>query len=476
MILEKIQTVGYRVVLRDTTTGHTRTLKLTGSGPWDLDLKAGEDDAEVAVDPGTRTSVAVPPPDEAITLRLVCTRTSTSVRANAVGSGAVAWTASKKTLLGSPWRRDDHGAPFALLEKSPTLLDDLRSALPAVAIDTAECEDVDRLYSGKPPTPDTEARRSVGRAQRRGERVRDEDLGRAQLAALADRPAVPSNTAPPEPAAPATTSTTESAAPSPEKEAAPGPQTRKSRRRKADHVEAGPGELQWTAITEDGVDGFAAPWKGGTYKLMHVSGDTYGLFFQRDAGGYEVIRCGDVAEAKTAAAAHMAGMPGTQAMRAACGPKVPACPSPRSLRIFGVPDLLARYGTTDVRTAFTAAVGEGMSLCADHAGLQDRRDLSVEDALTLLAERGEGALYALADAASLLPSNAPRSPRADASSNGAPAPPAREIAAENERPQTKPIPETKAPTSETKVTAPDDEELLKSFSAELENVLGEEDD
>jgi hypothetical protein len=166
-VLEQLQTTGFKVVVRDTQTGKTRTLRLVGQGPWDLDADTAIDiDGEA----GPRPQVTVaPPPDSAITLRIACTREDTSVRIGASGSGAKAWTAHQRTLLGAPWQLDAQGAPFTLLTKTPTLLDDLRAAHPDVTIDTADCQDTDMFFSGR-TAADTAARRSAGRAGRRGEK------------------------------------------------------------------------------------------------------------------------------------------------------------------------------------------------------------------------------------------------------------------------------------------------------------------
>jgi hypothetical protein len=145
------------------------------------------------------------------------------------------------------------------------------------------------------------------------------------------------------------------------------------------------------------VEGFAAPWKDGAYKLLHVAGDAYGLFYEREAGGYDMILCGELDEAKAAAAEHMAGMPVSQVARATCAAKSSKAPcrSPRTTRVHSAEDLRTRYFTPRYEKAFKDAVAEGMSLCADLDGLQTHSDLSVAEALELLRERGEGAVYAL---------------------------------------------------------------------------------
>ncbi len=439
-VLEQLQTTGFKVVVRDTQTGKTRTLRLVGHGPWDLDADTAIDiDGEA----GPRPQVTVaPPPDSAITLRIACTREDTSVRVSATGSGAKAWTAHQRTLLGAPWQLDGQGAPFALLTKTPTLLDDLRAAHPDATIDTADCQDTDMFFSGR-TAPDTAARHSLGRAGRRGEKPAAE----ASAATAAPPPAPPAAT---EPETPPATST-------------------KRQRRKRETPAAGPGELTWSPITENGVDGFSAPWKGGTYKLLHVAGDAFGLFYERDAGGYDMILCGELDEAKAAAEQHMAGMPVSQVARAACAAKSSKAPcrSPRTTRVHSPEDLRTRYFTPRYETAFGQAVEEGMSLCADQGGVQTHSDLAVPEALELLRERGEDAVYALENLRLAGP------PEPSPATPPGPAPAA-------SAPRAEPVP---APTSAPPVTPPEpapapttaaDKTLIDSFAAALSTF--EEDD
>ena len=438
-VLEQLQTTGFKVVVRDTQTGKTRTLRLVGQGPWDLDADTAIDiDGEA----GPRPQVTVaPPPDAAITLRIACTREDTSVRVSASGSGAKAWTAHHRTLLGAPWQLDAHGAPFTLLAKTPTLLDDLRAAHPDVTIDTDDCQDTDMFFSGRTAAV-TAARRSAGRAGRRGER--------------------PETAAPPTPEAPTLAPPVAA-----EPEAPPAAPAKRSRR-KRETPAAGPGELTWSPISENGVDGFAAPWKEGAYKLLHVAGDAYGLFYERDAGGYDAILCGELDEAKAAAEQHMTGMSVTQLAKATCGAKSTKAPcrSPRATRVHSAEDLRTRYFTPRYEKAFKDAVADGMSLCADLEGLQTHSDLSVPEALELLRERGEGAVYALEN----LQPDAPRS-------EARPVPPEPAPSASAPPPEPAPTSTRAAPAPPEPAPAPTsaaDKALLDSFAAALSNF--EEDD
>ena len=289
--------------------------------------------------------------------------------------------------------------------------------------------------------PDTAARRSAGRAGRRGEKAATE----APAAIAAPTPAPPAATEPETPPA------------------APAKRTRRKRETPA----AGPGELTWSPITENGVEGFAAPWKEGTYKLLHIAGDAHGLFYERDAGGYDMILCGDLDEAKAAAEQHMSGMPVSQVARAACTAKSAKAPcrSPRTTRVHSAEELRTRYFTPRYEKAFKDAVDEGMSLCADQDGLQTHSDLSVPEALELLRERGEGSIYALEN---LEPEESRSDPR--------PVPPGPAPVASTPPVEPTPAP-TRAPTPPEPAPAPTsgaDKALIDSFAAALSTF--EEDD
>lgn len=457
-VLEQLQTTGFKVVVRDTQTGKTRTLRLVGQGPWDLDA-----DHAIDIDGDARPqTIVAPPPDTAITFRIACSRQSSDVRIGATGSGAKAWTAHQRTLLGAPWHLDEKGAPFAVLAKTPTLLDDLRAAHPDATIDTADCLDTDLLYSGR-TAPDTDARHNLGRASRRGERPGADAL---------------TVTAPAPPPAP-TPVPTPTQTPAPPVDAAPDvpPPARRSRR-KHETIATGPGDLQWTPITENGVEGFAAPWEDGAYKLLHIAGDAYGLFYERSAGGYDMILCGDLDETRAAAAKHMAGMTVHQVARATCAAKTEKspCRSPRATRVRDVHDLRTLYDTPRIERAFTLAVRDGMSLCADHGGEQTHCDLTIPQALELLRERGEDAVYALEDlrreAAEEPPEPSPAKPRR-------PAPTARSATSDSTPPASpvaEPAPVTTTAAEQAPAPTPSagDQALIDSFAAALSRF--EEDD
>jgi hypothetical protein len=107
-----------------------------------------------------------------------------------------------------------------------------------------------------------------------------------------------------------------------------------------------------------------------------------------------------------------------------------------------------------------------MSLCADHEGEQTHCDLTVPQALELLRERGEEAVYALEDLRREV-SEEPREP-SPAKPRG-PAPPASPASPGSKPPPSAPVAEpAPAPTSAG------DQALIDSFAAALSRF--EEDD
>jgi hypothetical protein len=407
-----------------------------------------------------RPVVAAPPEDE-ITLRLRCTNTDKVVRVYAVGSGATAWADKQGKLLGAAWTRDEHGAPHVVLDKSRTLLGDIRKALPKARLDTTECHDVN-------VNPAAVGGVRAAGATKRGERMAVHDVG-VSVGTAAAQPKVVESRPPAEPS---------------EQREAPTAAKEVEREK----------SLQWTAINENGRSGFVAKGTKGTYKALHVAGKTYGLFHERDEGGLDMIRCGSLEEVKAAAESEMKGMPGEQVVAGVCGgPTKTECPSPRGRKIYTVDELLNRYTMaaaggndreTNLRVAFKSAIEDGMSLCADLDGKQDWKDLDVDQALVLLKERGDSgpsAVYAVAEQAPrarTTRSTQRKTARADQT------PPAPEPQVDHEATSASPGARGEPPTPERPATGPagpepapgTDEELLKSFSAELDNVLGEEDD
>lgn len=452
-IIENVRPRGFTLTMRD-KNGEPRTIELPGTGPWEVDFESGTVTNE-------RPVVAAPPDDE-ITLRIRCTNTDKVVRVYATGSGATAWADKQGKLLGVAWTRDEHGAPHVVLDKSRTLLGDIRKALPKVRVDTTECHDINvnpAAVGGVRAAGDT----------KRGERMAVHDVGVSTAAAATRTKPVE----PPPPAAPS------------ERASAPTAATEIQRE----------SSLQWAATDNNGRPGFVAQSKKGTYKALHVAGKTFGLFYEHDGGGLDMITCGSLEEVKAAAEAEMKGMPGEQVLAGVCGePAKAPCPSPRGRKIFTVDELLLRYTMaaaghgdheSNVRTAFEGAIKDGMSLCADLDGKQDWKDLNVDQALVLLKERGDSgpsAVYAVAEQAPR--ARTTRSPERKTARADRPPPPASEQQVDHAATPASPGARSEPPEPErpaTGSTGPEpatgtDEELLKSFSAELESVLGEEDD
>lgn len=135
VIIEGIEPRSWALRVRDTKTDQVHELELRGGGPWKIEFNGK---AEVADGGGkTRTQVAAPP-DDAITLRLERSGDPDAVRVGAVGRGAKAWADAQGTLLGSRWFHDAMGAPVVLLEDRPSLVEEIRVALPAVRIDLSK--------------------------------------------------------------------------------------------------------------------------------------------------------------------------------------------------------------------------------------------------------------------------------------------------------------------------------------------------
>jgi hypothetical protein len=130
-VIEKIEPRTWALHVRDTRSDEIHELELRGRGPWKIDL-----DGKAVIESGKAQKQVVAPPDDAITLRLQ--RADGQVRVAAVGRGAKAWTASQATLIGSKWFLDSTGAPVALLEDRPTLVDEIRAAHPAVGLDLSK--------------------------------------------------------------------------------------------------------------------------------------------------------------------------------------------------------------------------------------------------------------------------------------------------------------------------------------------------
>jgi len=59
----------------------------------------------------------------------------------------------------------------------------------------------------------------------------------------------------------------------------------------------------WTPIQDQGIDGAAARWLDGQFKVLHAAGRQHALFYEYDHGGYVHIACGEMGTLKQLAGA-----------------------------------------------------------------------------------------------------------------------------------------------------------------------------
>lgn len=366
VIIERIEPRAWALRVRDARTDQVHELELRGGGPWKIDL-----DGKIAVaDEGKkpRPQVAAPP-DDAITLRIERGDRPGLVRVGAIGSGAKAWADSQGTLLGSRWSLDKMGAPVVLLEDRPSLLEELGAALPAVTIDAAKYLDgpsaekpedgvslhAERSSDGAFVHITASGPNALAWVKRHptllGKRWRIKDAGphmmvkfAADLLQQIERetgvPVSVSNWEEPAPAAnaaPVDTKERRGARSKPAREQEgpktseakvpdPEPETRPSRRKRPKPEPGpGPGGLAWEPVSEGGSEGLAARWGEGHFKLLHVGGDKYGLFYEHYGGSFETLGCGSLDEGKQAAGERIAGTRAaapldTRAAQLACAP------------------------------------------------------------------------------------------------------------------------------------------------------------
>jgi hypothetical protein len=159
VIIERIEPRTWNLRLRDNKTDQVHDIELRGHGPWSVELN-GKAEVSSTGDAGAKAQVA-PPPDDAITLRLV--RSDGGVRVSAVGRGAKAWAGKQATLLGSRWFLDDKGAPVVLLADRPTLISEIKAALPQVSLDLSKYEGAGQ--PDDPKEPETVAKRGPGKVE-----------------------------------------------------------------------------------------------------------------------------------------------------------------------------------------------------------------------------------------------------------------------------------------------------------------------
>lgn len=307
--ITKIEVLGYAVTVTDTETNEGQRLELRGDGPWNLD------EAAIAVDTRKVHRQVAPPRSDAITLRLV--RGRDKVQIAAIGRGAKAWTSAQGTLLESRWELDPSGAPVAHLADRSTLVDELRAALPSVALDLSQYHTEEE--------PGTSAAGKRGRAASPPRRpAREEPAPAAAKTSgrkrdVREEPATPTakdegrkSRTREEPAAPANPESTGKA------------EGRKNRTREE---AAKPGQkvrgLSWQPVKDRDSEGFAAPWGDGRFTLLHIGGDKYGLFYEHDTGGFSTLGCGSLTEGMEAAGDRAEGRTtgplDTQTAKLACG-------------------------------------------------------------------------------------------------------------------------------------------------------------
>lgn len=65
----------------------------------------------------------------------------------------------------------------------------------------------------------------------------------------------------------------------------------------------GPGPLVWQLVEDAGVPGLAAISGRGRFKILHVSGDSWALFYEHEAGGWDELGVGTPEDLKRLAAA-----------------------------------------------------------------------------------------------------------------------------------------------------------------------------
>lgn len=75
----------------------------------------------------------------------------------------------------------------------------------------------------------------------------------------------------------------------------------------------GPGPLVWQLVEDAGVPGLAAVSGRGRFKILHVSGDSWALFYEHEAGGWDELGVGTPEALKriAAARAHHGATPST---------------------------------------------------------------------------------------------------------------------------------------------------------------------
>jgi hypothetical protein len=172
------------------------------------------------------------------------------------------------------------------------------------------------------------------------------------------------------------------------------------------------GDLGWEETTEEGRSGIFARWGKGQFKILHAGNDTYALFYEWDGGKWERLACGGAEDLMKLAAVR-------------AEEEIPAPP----LTTLNLEHARLLCGTP----AQQAAAKKRLEPVFQEVERPERSEARLTRARTATPKAGE--------------------------------PPA-------EAPVVPPTP-TPAPSD---ATAAMDAELMSSFNAELDKVLGEEDD
>lgn len=234
----------------------------------------------------------------------------------------------------------------------------------------------------------------------------------------------------------------------------------------------GPGGLSWEPIEDRGVDGLAARWGAGQFKLLQIGDDRYGLFYEHDGGGYETLLCGTLDDGKKAAGERASGVPPTLDRNAA----QVACATPR------------RTGTPthdEITLHLRRMEGQRPDLMIVAAG--DRVHEWVFGQSSVLGhrwERGEDNLpvATMFDSPTIVTDLRKEFPGVNIDTStykkpksGAPSP--APVAAAQPSPEPPPTEITPAPEPATAEATPADEDaaLMRSFTSELDSLLDEED-
>lgn len=258
--------------------------------------------------------------------------------------------------------------------------------------------------------------------------------------------------------------------------AAPKP-ARKGRKRAEPAAGPGPGGLEWTPIDEHGNEGLAARWGEGQFKLLHVGNDRYGLFYERDGGGYETLKCGTLDVGKEAAAERVSGTRPAAPLDAQLA-RLACAPSPKTGRPSN-DEITLRLTRSDSTRAVAVIVATGDRVhewvfsnnsALDRPWLENPEhlpEIRIHDSPTLVADLRKQFPGVNIDTSAF------KKLKPESDMNEATESTPRTAAAHKTPLEAPPKAPEKTPPSDI---AGQDRELLGSFTSELESVLDEDDD